>query len=59
MEDKVLTRRISESDYIADINYEKEAVDLSVIGAGMLELKICELGDYIRFLDAVNKRTGE
>ncbi len=60
MEDKILTRRISEGDYVADICYQGEVVELSVIGqSDSFELKISELGDYIRFLDAVNKRMGE
>lgn len=60
MEDKILTRRISEGDYVADINYQSETVELSVNGqAGSFELELSELGDYIRFLDAVNKRMGE
>lgn len=60
MEDKILTRRISEGDYVADINYQSEAVELSVNGqAGSFELELSELGNYIRFLDAVNKRMGE
>ena len=32
MEDKILTRRISEGDYVADINYQSETVELSVNG---------------------------
>ena len=60
MEDKILTRRISEGDYVADINYQSETVELSVNGqAGSFELELSELGDYIRFLDTVNKRMGE
>ena len=60
MEDKILTRRISEGDYVADICYQGEVVGLSVIGQSVsFELKISELGDYVRFLDAVNKRMGE
>lgn len=60
MEDKILTRRISEGDYVADINYQSETVELSVNGqAGSFELELSELGNYIRFMDAVNKRMGE
>ena len=60
MEDKILTRRISEGDYVADINYQSETVELSVNGqAGSFELELSELGNYIRFMDAVNKRLGE
>lgn len=60
MEDKILTRRISEGDYVADINYQSETVKLSVNGqAGSFELELSELGNYIRFMDAVNKRMGE
>lgn len=60
MEDKILTRRISEGDYIANINYQSETVELSVYGqASSFELELSELGNYIRFLDAVNKRMGE
>lgn len=60
MEDKILTRRISEGDYVADICYQGEVVELSVVGQpDSFELRISELGDYIRFLDAVNKRLGE
>ncbi len=60
MEDKILTRRISEGDYVADINYQVETVTLSVNGqSGSVELMLSELGDYVRFLDAVNKRLGE
>ena len=60
MEDKILTRRISEGDYVAYICYQGEVVELSVIGqSDSFELKISELGDYVRFLDAVNKRMGE
>ena len=60
MEDKILTRRISEGDYVADINYQSETVELSANGqAGSFELELSELGNYIQFLDAVNKRMGE
>lgn len=60
MEDKILTRRISEGDYVADINYQSETVELSVYGqASSFELELSELGNYIQFLDAVNKRMGE
>lgn len=60
MEDKILTRRISEGDYIANINYQSETVELSVYGqASSFELELSELGNYIQFLDAVNKRMGE
>ncbi|OUP59051.1 hypothetical protein [Butyricicoccus pullicaecorum] len=60
MEDKILTRRISEGDYAADINYQSETVELSVYGqASSFELELSELGNYIQFLDAVNKRMGE
>lgn len=60
MEDKILTRLMCEDDYTADINYQDEIVSLQVSGQhSVIELELRELGDYIRFLDAVNKRLGE
>lgn len=57
MEDRLLTRLMTEEDYAARIDYLGETVTLSVEGQiGSIALTLEEFGNYVRFLDAVLRR---
>lgn len=57
MEDRLLTRLMTEKDYAARIDYLGETVTLSVEGQiGSITLTLEEFGNYVRFLNAVSRR---